>query len=437
MKINNIKIQNFRIFKNYEIEFDNILTVLVANNSAGKTALLDVVSIAFGSYIGVFPLCTNKGFKFTDATIANSGDEPLYPISLESTLSLENETVHIKRELLRKGSATTVKDTKEIQNYAKRNYKKLVEKELVDLPIVAYYGTGRLWRKIKKTTTSKDSNARSFGYYDCLDPNSNYKEFESWFLEQSRIEFDSIIQQIQSGKDITQNEIINPKKNILKNIKNSINKALEHIGFSNFRFDGVKLTIDNKEGVSLPIEILSDGVKSMFALVADIAYRCSKLNPHHELASLSTSGVVMIDEIDMHLHPSWQQRVLKDLQTIFPKIQFIVSTHSPQVLSSVSNEHIRIIDPTTQKAIKPSVNPYGKQSIVALEDIMNVDSTPPKEVVKETELLKEYLDLIQSGDITNSKLITMREELNRVYGSSYNKLLIADMLINKFKSVQK
>ena len=116
---------------------------------------------------------------------------------------------------------------------------------------------------------------------------------------------------------------------------------------------------------------------------------------------------------------------------------FIVSTHSPQVLSSVSNEHIRIIDPSKQKAIKPSINPYGKQSIVALEDIMNVDSTPPKEVIKETEILEEYLSLIQSGDVSNPKLKIMREELNKVYGSNYKKLLIADMLTNKFKSIQK
>lgn len=102
MNINSIKIENFRIFKNYEIEFDKNLTVLVANNSAGKTALLDIVSIAFGTYIGVFPLCTNKGFKYTDATIVSSGYEPLYPISLQAIISLQDKDIDIKRELLEK-----------------------------------------------------------------------------------------------------------------------------------------------------------------------------------------------------------------------------------------------------------------------------------------------------------------------------------------------
>jgi hypothetical protein len=103
----------------------------------------------------------------------------------------------------------------------------------------------------------------------------------------------------------------------------------------------------------------------------------------------------------------------------------------------VSNEHIRIIDPTKEKAINPVINPYGKQSIVALEDIMNVDATPPKDVIKETVTLKEYLSLIQAGDINNAKLHNMRKTLNKVYGSDYQKLLIADMLINKYKALQK
>lgn len=380
MKINNIRIQNFRLFKNYEIDFNETLTVLVANNSAGKTALLDIVSITFGSYIGVFPLDTNKGFKFTDATIKKSGDEPLYPISLEATIEFENQSYDIKRELSKKGSSTTAKDTTPLQHYAKTNHTKLIEKQEVDLPIIAYYGTGRLWRKIKKTTTLKESYARSFGYHDCLNPNSNYKEFEEWFLEQSRIEYDEIIKKVQSGKDIDSSELKNINTNVLQNVRESINKALHHIGWKNFRFDGKELVIENKTGISLAIDTFSDGVKSMFALVADIAYRCSKLNPHFTNASQETNGIVLIDEIDMHLHPSWQQKVLKDLQSIFPNIQFIVTSHSPQVLSSISNEHIRIIDPSKEKAIKPFVNPYGKQSIVALEDIMNADATAPRKL---------------------------------------------------------
>ncbi len=228
-----------------------------------------------------------------------------------------------------------------------------------------------------------------------------------------------------------------PTSRLLTNIKNSINSVFLHLNWKNIHFNGVDLVIENSDGIELSINSLSDGVKNILTLVADIAYRCSKLNPHLENSSKETKGIVLIDEVEMHLHPSWQQRVMIDLLNIFDNIQFIVTTHSPQVLSSVKNINIRIIDPTEKEAKVPIVNPYGKQSVVALEDIMNVSSIPPKEVVKEVELLENYLDLVQKGDINHSSLEIMREELNKIYGTDYNKLLIADMIINKFKAKEK
>ncbi len=437
MHIENIQIENFRIFKKFTIDFDKNLTVLVANNSAGKTALLDAVSIAFGSYIGIFPLGRNKGFKFTDATIFQTGSEPLYPVSLKADIYFDNRMETIKRVLSKKGSSTTTKETKVLQDYAKENYKKLVDNKAVDLPIVAYYGTGRLWRQIKKTKTLKESYARSFGYHDCLNPNSNYKEFEEWFIGKSREEYSELMKKVQSGQDLNINEFKSKNTNTLRNVRESIDSALKSIGWKNFRYDGKELVLENSYGISLSIDKLSDGVKSMFALVADIAYRCSSLNPHFASPSKETRGVVLIDEVDMHLHPSWQQRVVSDLRTIFPKIQFIITTHSPQVLSSVSGHNIRIIDPLQQEAFKTIISPYGKQSIVALEDIMNVDATPPGDVIVEGDLLEDYLMLVQSGEIDDPRLKEMRKHLDHIYGPDYKKLLIADMIINKHKAMNR
>jgi predicted ATP-binding protein involved in virulence len=101
---------------------------------------------------------------------------------------------------------------------------------------------------------------------------------------------------------------------------------------------------DSDEAIVLPVSLTSDGIKAAFSLVADIAYRCVRLNPLYGAdACKLTQGVVMIDEVDLFLHPAWQQRILPDLQRIFPKIQFIVTTHSPQVISSVPPKCIRII----------------------------------------------------------------------------------------------
>lgn len=438
MRIKNISLQHFRNFQNYSIDFHDNLTVLVADNGAGKTALLDIISIAFGSYVGTFPLGKQKGFKAADASIVSNGNEPLYPISLKADIEIDSNIFTINRMLSKKGSSTTSINTKPLQEYAKSNYQKLINNQNVDLPIVAYYGTGRLWKKIKITTKfSKENHVRSYGYNNCLDPASSYKDFEKWFIENSRMEYDSIIKKVQSGEILDSSKLMTKNSTTLKNVRESINLALKPVKWNNLRYNSSELVLENEKGINISVDMLSDGIKNILALIADIAYRCSNLNPHFDKASSKTKGVVLIDEVDMHLHPSWQQKILKDLTTIFPKIQFIVTTHSPQVLSSIKKDNIRIIKPDQNKAIIPNTNPYGKQSIVALEDIMDVDATPPKEVVEETEILKEYLNIITSGNIDNPKLQDMRTQLDEIYGSNYNKLLIADMIINKFKAKSK
>ena len=436
MQLKKLTIKNFRNLLDFTIPFDRRLTVLVANNSAGKTSILDAVSIIFGSYVGSFPTEKNNGFKFTDATIKNKGDEPEYPVAVSADILLKEECINIDRELSSKGSRTTVANAKELQNFAKNNYQKLRNKEDVELPMIAYYGTGRLYKETKslKAKYEKEQSARSYGYHNCLNPNSNYKEFREWFKEQSQIEINFIRKSLHDNSTIDISKAPNAK--ILKSVRESVNMILKHLDWKELNFNGEELVVQNSNGIDISVDSLSDGVKNMLTLVADIAYRCVKLNPHLVNPIKETEGIILIDEIEMHLHPSWQQRVISDLTNPFENTQFIITTHSPQVLSSVSNSNIRTIDPNLKEAIIPNINPYGKQSIVALEDVMYVPSTPPKDVVKEVDLLENYLEIIQEGDINNPKLHEMRTILNKTYGENYSKLLIADMLINKHKAKQ-
>ena len=131
----------------------------------------------------------------------------------------------------------------------------------------------------------------------------------------------------------------------------------------------------NGDAMRIPINQLSDGYKSMISLVADIAYRMAVLNPQF-LGNIckNTDGVVLIDEVDLHLHPAWQQRVLGDLRAIFPKVQFIVSTHAPAVINTVKRESIRILK---NKNIKLApIETYGKDVNSVLKEIMDADGRP-------------------------------------------------------------
>lgn len=127
----------------------------------------------------------------------------------------------------------------------------------------------------------------------------------------------------------------------------------------------------------MPVDMLSDGLRNAIAMVADLAFRAYKLNPNlGERAALETPGVALIDEVDMFLHPSWQQTILASLRDAFPEVQFLVTTHSPQVISSVPRECIRLLGVDEHRdvsASEPLSNTYGQPSHVALHRVMQVD----------------------------------------------------------------
>lgn len=125
----------------------------------------------------------------------------------------------------------------------------------------------------------------------------------------------------------------------------------------------------NGELMRMSINQLSDGYKSTISLVADIAYRMAVLNPQllGEVCS-ETDGVILIDEVDLHLHPTWQQRILSDLTAIFPKVQFIVSTHAPAVINTVKSENVVMLD--DGEAYMPSGEVHGKDTNTIISSVM-------------------------------------------------------------------
>ncbi len=133
----------------------------------------------------------------------------------------------------------------------------------------------------------------------------------------------------------------------------------------------------NNEHVRIPVSMLSDGYKCTISLIADIAYRMAVLNPQlFDNVLTETEGIVIIDEIDLHLHPMWQKRILKDLMSIFPKVQFIVSTHAPEVINSVRSESIVVLKNNTVKYVGDET--YGKDANTILREVMDVQTTENK-----------------------------------------------------------
>jgi hypothetical protein len=176
----------------------------------------------------------------------------------------------------------------------------------------------------------------------------------------------------------------------------------------------------------LPVSQLSDGIRSVVALVADLAFRCVRLNSFYgQHAPEETNGIVLIDEIEQHLHPGWQQRILPALREAFPRIQFIVTTHSPEVLSTVESRQIRILRDNKCYAAPPGA--LGAESQRLLQDVLGLkDARPPIPAVDE---LKEYLALVDQEQWDSNRAKELRTILDTRYQGYEPSLLEADLHI--------
>jgi predicted ATP-binding protein involved in virulence len=142
--------------------------------------------------------------------------------------------------------------------------------------------------------------------------------------------------------------------------------------YSNLRLDGAdrpRLSID-RGGTTIPVRQLSDGERGTLALVLDLTRRLAQANPGLADPAAEAEAIVLIDEIDLHLHPKWQRQIVHNLRAAFPRCQFIATTHSPQVIGEVEHERIQII---ADGQVYSPTHSYGVDSSRVLEEVMGSD----------------------------------------------------------------
>ncbi len=435
-RLQKLTLKNFRRFSSFEMDFHPELTVIVSRNGEGKTSVLDAITIAFGTFIGAFDLNRAKHIDQSDVRLFRGGDGPenerQFPVEINAAVQYASGVEQSwQRELTGPKNHTTTKNARFITDYGKKLQQQLRTDARVDLPIIAYYGTGRLWQ-LHKNMERKSvlSESRTMGYEDCLSPSSNFIQLQQWMAKATKA---SIQQQDIPGYE---------KSNLsvrLDGISRVVNKIFEAERWSNFHFSLTleELAMSHPEQGILPVSLLSDGVRSMVSLAADLAWRCTRLNGHWGAdASKKTEGLVLIDEVDLHLHPTWQQRVITSLQEAFPKIQFIVATHSPQVLTTVKKECIRIIswENEAPAAIPPTHETYAQESRTTLEDVLGAQSRPPLDI---NSKLYDYLKKVEDGEDESPEVRQLRDALEQELGAGDSQLQLADMLIFRNQAKRK
>ncbi len=328
MKINKIRLLDFRCFKEYELVFSDRFTLLIGDNGSGKTAVLDALAVAVGSFFLNIPnIQTSDKYRLSDDDVhyelTKIGQNIIKESGLKHTVIaangvIDNQQISWARS---KDSEANLKNAINIIGLIEKKHEEISANTL--FPVIAYYGTGRLWKKIdndKIETLSPDS--RLLGYRDCLNTASDLKQLFRWFKTQE-------LAALQKRE----------RRYVLEAVREAIVSMIPDAQRVWWDVDWDEILIETTiqgKSQNIPFHLLSGGYRNMIGMVADIAYRMATLNPQLEADVIKqTEGIVLIDEIDLHLHPKWQKQVVGRLLDTFPKIQFVAGSHSPFIIQSL------------------------------------------------------------------------------------------------------
>ena len=374
MRIDRLHIRNFKRFEERCFELHPRFTLLVGDNGVGKTTVLDALAVAAGVWLVDPP----------DSTLANScrnilpgeirlaahraGDRTRFaeclPVSIAAEGEIAGRRVEWRRQIRAGGSRTTNADAHDALSIIHHMFGRVRAGADVLCPVIAYYGAGRAWlpSRQRRREKSRHGPARRWeAFYDCLAERIRLGDIDGWFRREA-------IAAANRGGWRPGYEVV--KRAVLRCVPEA-----EDIQFDPDREEMV-LTI---AGAAQPIGNLSAGQRMAVALIGDLAIKAVTQNAHLVSDGSSaanalprvlreTPGLVLIDEIDVHLHPKWQRRVVRDLKETFPALQFVCTSHSPFVIQSLDDGELLTLDEQQE-----SPGEYADRSIEDIaEDIQHV-----------------------------------------------------------------
>jgi len=404
MKIDRIKINNFRGFgEELDLTLDSSLNLFIGDNGSGKTAILEALTVAIGSFFLGINGQDSRGISKKDIHIASHehSEEYIFPVTVHAEGTIFGTKVEPwTRSRAGIDNNTTRKEASSIMKIAQDIDSRVRKGESVDLPLLIYYATGRLFdvasepEENAKEIAERPISSRFRAYKRCLEAKSTFKAFEKWFkgkeLAGSR----------KNGSDLNLNIV---KKAVVGGLPDCTDIYYE---FDPDKPQGIKIVLE--DGRTLPFNLLSDGTRNFFAIIADMAYKCITLNPHFgENALAETAGVVLIDELDLHLHPAWQRLIIKVLRTTFPNIQFFVTTHSPFVIQEIAQGKVVILKGNKLHKIVEGVNLSIEDIAEGLQDVVNPQWSIPRQEM--FEIAGQYYKAVKEGKATPA----MKTELDK------------------------
>lgn len=348
MDIRSLHLQNLGRFQDLKVYFaptDRVkgkVTVFIGSNGAGKTSILKALATNLSWLVARIRNEKGNGTSFPELVVSNHKPSALATIELVDESGSHFSWSLAKTVKGKKSSfSSNLTDATRLANLYRQE---LTVNDVGSLSLIAFYPVERLVLDVPLKIRNKHSFLQLDGYDNSLIQGVDFRRFFEWFREREDIENETaapaaLIEKLKTEFAENPQKLNDMLAGLGPNSDKQLSAVREAIGrfipeFSNLRVQRkprLHMAVD-KDGETLNVLQLSQGEKSLMALVGDIARRLAMMNPGLE-NPLDGDGIVLIDEVDMHLHPQWQRNIIQRLTTTFPNCQFVLTTHSPLVIS--------------------------------------------------------------------------------------------------------
>ena len=368
MRLTNLNLNNFKGFQSCDLNIDGRSTIIFGVNGTGKTSILEAVNYLCWNWLYRLNPAQGAAFKSLKASLVRTGVSKL---EISGEFEFNGEKFLLKKEYTkaRPGKGAVVSAHKKLYDAFVEHFISAYGNEEKNIPIFVNYGTNRSVLDIPLRIRKKHQFSKWTALERANENELDYKTFFEWFRNQEDYEAEII----REKQDFSYTDIP------LKCVRTAVQTMLPEFGELQVKRNPLRLAV-KKNGTEYSVDQLSDGEKCTLALIGDLSRRLALANQNSE-NPLEGSGIVLIDEIELHMHPSWQRKVLPILCKTFPNIQFIVTTHSPQVLGEVSDQFNLFMlseDEEHQNIITPVSRMDGFDSNYILEEYMNTASSNPE-----------------------------------------------------------
>lgn len=355
LRLTGVDLSNIGGFERFSVSFGSETAVLVGANASGKTVLLDAIASGLGAlFVGmenferVTLLRADQRRQLIREDLGLVTQVRPTPVSVTLHALLDGAPVQWmvtprgRRSILGSAAAAWGKDVEQ----------RVGRQERIDLPVIAHYPAARV-RTGQHAFEDTVIEGRLDAYAESLPARRSVASLARW------------MRRLAYGAQQSETPSVH-----LQALTAAVCSAVPEIRRFEYSIKAEEVFVGFVGGQTQPFWQLSDGYRNLVGIVADLAWRMLMLNPHLGHDGLTgLGGLVLIDEVDLHLHPGWQRRVLTGLTAAFPKVQFIVTTHSPQVLASAKREWVQILGAETARPAGPV---EGRDSNSILVDVFGV-----------------------------------------------------------------